>query len=155
MDASSSIISSFKFISYKIDEFTFEMSKHVSLLAVNKSITEKSEINIGIKQPILFKKDNRFISGIDCKITLMSNGVPVVNLKASISGLFTTEDSIDPTLVDNIVKMQFPTILFPYLRSTITTFFANAGFGTFIFPLINVVELAKNNLENIPIQIIE
>lgn len=155
MDASSSIISSFKFISYKIDEFNFEMSKHVSLLSINKNIIEKSEINIGLKQPIFMKKDNRFISGIDCKITIMSNNVPIVTLKAGITGLFTTDDVSDMSLVESIVKIQFPTILFPYLRSTITSFFANAGFGTFIFPLINVVELAKNNLENTPIQIIE
>lgn len=155
MGASSSIISSFKFISYKIDEFNFEMSKHVSLLSINKNIIEKSEINIGLKQPIFMKKDNRFITGIDCKITIMLNNVPIVTLKAGITGLFTTDDVSDMSLIESIVKIQFPTILFPYLRSTITSFFANAGFGTFIFPLINVVELAKNNLENIPIQIIE
>ncbi|MDA3811423.1 MAG: protein-export chaperone SecB, partial [Spirochaetaceae bacterium] len=56
------------------------------------------------------------------------------------------EPGVPKDTLINVAKYQFPTILFPYLRSTVTSFFANAGFGTFIFPLINVVELAKKLL---------
>jgi preprotein translocase subunit SecB len=34
-------------------------------------------------------------------------------------------------------------LLFSYLRSAITSIMAHAGLGSFIFPLINVHELAK------------
>ena len=43
----------------------------------------------------------------------------------------------------NIITLQFPSILLPYLRSTLTSILANAGFGSVVLPLINLVEVAK------------
>ncbi len=50
MAESSSIISEFRFISYKIDDFNFEMSKNVSLLGFTENTkTDDWEINLNIK----------------------------------------------------------------------------------------------------------
>jgi len=152
----SSIISNFKFISYKVDDFKFEMSKHLSLLSyVGNTNQDDWEINLSIKQPTFFKKNNSYIGGINCKISLLSEKKPILNLETSISGLFQSDNMLDKEVEENLVKYQIPTILFSYLRSTITTFIANAGFGTFIFPLINVVELSKKTLKDIQINIVE
>jgi hypothetical protein len=37
----------------------------------------------------------------------------------------------------------------PYLRAAITNALANAGFGTILFPLVNIYEMAKDT--SIPI----
>ena len=156
MVESSGIISNFKFISYKVDEFKFDMSKHLSLLGfVGNTVQDDWEINLSIKQPTFFKKNNSYIGGINCKIALLSDKIPILNLETSISGLFQSDDLLDREVEESLVKYQIPTILFPYLRSTITTFIANAGFGAFIFPLINVVELSKKTLKDIQINIVE
>ncbi len=156
MADSSGIVSNFKFISYKVDDFKFEMSKHLSLLGyVGNAQQDDWEINLSIKQPTLFKKNNSYIGGINCKISLLSDKKPILNLETSISGLFQSDNQLDADVQENLVKYQIPTILFPYLRSTITTFIANAGFGTFIFPLINVVELSKKTLKDIQINLVE
>ncbi|OHD24128.1 MAG: hypothetical protein A2Y34_09405, partial [Spirochaetes bacterium GWC1_27_15] len=147
MVESSSIISSFKFISYKVDNFKFEMAKHVSLLGFSGNTkSDDWEINLSINQPTYLKKNNLYIGSINCKIVLLSDNNPVVNLETSISGLFQSDCQLDKTVEENLVKYQIPTILFPYLRSTVTNFIANSGFGSFIFPLINVVELSKKTL---------
>ena len=152
----SSITSSFKFISYKVDDFKFEMSKHISLLSYTGNTNKDDwEINLSIKQPTLFKKNNSYIGGINCKVSLLSDKKPIINLETSISGLFQSDNQLNHDVEENLVKYQIPTILFSYLRSTITTFIANAGFGSFVFPLINVVELSKKTLKNIQINIIE
>lgn len=156
MAESCSIISKFKFISYKIDKFSFEMTKHISLLGFTGNINKDDwQINLAIRPPIYYKKDKLYIGGINCKISLLSDEKPILNLESSISGMFSSEDELDTESRDNLVKYQIPTILFPYLRSSITTFIANAGFGTFIFPLINVVELSRQTLKDIPINIVE
>lgn len=156
MSESSSIISSFKFISYKVDDFKFEMIKHISLLSFSGNTKDDDwEINLGIKQPTYFKKTNSYIGGINCKISLLSDNKPVVNLDTSISGLFQADSELSKEIEESLVKYQIPTILFPYLRSTITTFIANSGFGSFVFPLINVVELSKKTLKDIQINIVE
>ena len=107
MAESSSIISNFKFISYKVDDFKFEMSKHISLLGFSgNSNKDDWEINLSIKQPTLFKKNNSYIGGINCKISLLSDKKPIVNLEISISGLFQADNQLDKDVEENLVKYR-------------------------------------------------
>jgi preprotein translocase subunit SecB len=154
--STSSVESKFRFVSYKIDDFKFEMIKNISVLSYNGNINQdKTEINLRIKPPTFFKKNNIYVGGIDCKIGLISDDSSVFNLSVSISGMFQSENELQEDVKNSLVKYQIPTILFPYLRSTITTFIANSGFGTFIFPLINVVELSQKTLKDVQINIVE
>lgn len=155
MDTSSSVVSTFKFISYKIDKFNFEMKKQISILASKQNVFDVADITLGIKQPIFYTKNKYYVCGVECKIDLISNEKSIGNIESSISGIFTLDEPVGQELLEKIVKVQFPVILFPYLRSAITSFLANAGFGTFVLPLINVSELAKENLSGVPIQIVE
>lgn len=153
MGESSSIKSNITFVSYKVDEFKFETSKNLTTLSYSENNNKTDwDISLAIKQPIYFKTNNTYISGINCRIIIISNSEKIGELHISISGLFQSDGKIELEDETNLVKYQFPAILFPYLRSTVTTFIANAGFGTFIFPLINVVELSKATLKDVEIK---
>jgi preprotein translocase subunit SecB len=48
-----------------------------------------------------------------------------------------------------MVRINIPAILLPYLRAAITTIISQAGFGTIVFPLINIYEIAASHPVNI------
>ncbi len=149
----SSVVSTFKFHSYKIDEFRFSIEKKIELLAFQGCYNQDSwDPEISIRQPTYFEGFKYYLSGVGCKLSLRPNkiaGAPILAVaEASISGIFSTENRFTPDDEEALVKYQMPAILFPYLRSTITSFFANAGFGSFIFPLINMQEVARQTLKD-------
>ncbi|MCD6396858.1 MAG: protein-export chaperone SecB [Spirochaetaceae bacterium] len=125
-------------------------------------------INFALTIPTYFKANKKYHVGIKTNIELLAmiskedivhdpSSNPLISLEASISGLFSVKDfnELDSDTVDNIVKYQFPTLLLPYLRGTVTSFLANAGFGTFIFPLVNMAKLSSNLLKDTPISVVE
>ncbi|MBI5238132.1 MAG: protein-export chaperone SecB [Deltaproteobacteria bacterium] len=69
----------------------------------------------------------------------------LVKLSIGIAGVFTAEEGrFEKTTEETLIKIQIPTLLFPYIRSAITSILAHAGLGSVLFPLINIHELAKN-----------
>jgi preprotein translocase subunit SecB len=56
---------------------------------------------------------------------------------------------MDPQREKNMVQINIPAILLPYLRSAITTILSQAGFGTIVLPLINIYEIAKQQTTEI------
>ena len=70
---------------------------------------------------------------------------PLFSLEASMVGEFTVEGEVSDEIRESRVKYQMPTLLYPYLRATITSFFANSGYGAFIFPVINMRAVIDNN----------
>ncbi|MDM8517761.1 protein-export chaperone SecB, partial [Desulfobacterales bacterium HSG16] len=116
----------------------------------------------GIRNPQYIKSRASYISGLNLELDVFSDNAnekeahSLINVKAGISGLFKVKN--DRFLEENekkIVLIQFPALLLPYLRSAITGLIANAGLGTFIFPLINLRGLIKDVMENTEIQTIE
>lgn len=70
-----------------------------------------------------------------------------------MSGYFkVAEGPLDPELEKNLVRIQIPAILFPFVRSAISSLTINAGFPGVILPLINVQEIAKEAGDKIQIQ---
>ena len=155
-----SIKSSFQFISYKIDRFKFDIKPYLGILESNKSVDENLwKIKIAIRQPIYFKSEKRYVGGLDVLLELDSPNIEIkknnkgsnkkeksspLKLESGIAGAFAVDEGrFDKKIEESIVKHQFPAILYPYLRGAITTFLANAGFGSVIIPLINIYELAK------------
>jgi preprotein translocase subunit SecB len=154
----SSINSSFKFVNYKIDEFTFSTTKKVNVLAdVIVLSSDNVNLSIGINKTSFFKNEGFYVSGLSAKIDLIKEKEHIATLNIGLSGLFTVDNSseLSQDIIDSIAKLQFPTIMFPYLRGAVTSFLANAGFGSFIFPLINVAAIAENNSDLEYIEIIE
>ncbi|MCX5782588.1 MAG: protein-export chaperone SecB [Elusimicrobia bacterium] len=164
-NADSGITSVFKFLSYKVDSFNYEMIKNLNLLEVAGNIKPALwNFKIGIRQPIYFKDRNYYICGLSGSISLDNqegNGdkKALISLETGISGIFKVESSSMNRLTkeeeNTVVKFQMPAILLPYLRGAITSFLANAGLGSVILPLVNVQALATKALEGLDIQVVE
>ena len=60
-----------------------------------------------------------------------------------ISGMFTSKNTVDKQTEETFAKVTLPALLMPYLRATMTNILSNAGFGTILFSLVNIYELAK------------
>ncbi len=155
--------SEFKFESYKIDTLKLNTAKTVELLNFNGNIpTEKWKIDIRIRTPQYLKSKSSYISGLNIVLNVLGDSEDekesntLINIEAGISGLFKVKnDRFLEGSEKNIVLIHFPALLFPYLRSALTGLIANAGLGTFIFPLINIPGLIKESMKDIEIQVIE
>ncbi|WP_415713295.1 protein-export chaperone SecB [Maridesulfovibrio sp.] len=156
-----SIKSGFQFKAYKIDTFNFELAPHLNLLALQEIDPDLWKISIGIRQTSFHNTDDVYLGGLDLRLhmyedeqnKISSDSTPIISLEAGIAGIFQVEDRLEEKLEKNLAKLQIPSILLPYLRSSITSFLANAGFGCALLPLINIYELSKK--EDYEIQIVD
>lgn len=170
-----SIESEFKFISYKIGAFQFRMEKAIGLLLFRENFDpEKIDFRIAVHPPLYFKSKQIYICGLSCQVFLnqpkekasepgnseatavesKADNVRLFELSASIDGVFQTKSQtrFPVELEDTLVKLQAPTILFPFLRSSIVSFFADAGFGSVIMPLVNVTKIAEMQKDKLVIK---
>jgi preprotein translocase subunit SecB len=146
--ADESGVASFQFISYKIDRVKLNVAQNVTVLAIN-TIPDLSDMDfrIGIRNSSKFLSNNTvcYIGGINVDITIRdSKQDEILNGSFGIAGLFSS-NNMDEQSEENMVRINIPAILLPYLRSSITTILSQAGFGTIVLPLINIYEIAKNN----------
>lgn len=164
----SSVTSSFRFEGYKIDRIFYETIPEVKFLEAMGLEPTGWKSEIIIRQPAYFKIGKKYVGGIDMTITYPINVSPIEDSKLpakegdsnqnknfvtfiiGIAGLFSVEEGrFEKNIEENLVKNQIPAILFPYLRSAITSISAHAGIGTILLPLLNIQELAKNANLNI------
>ncbi len=170
MDDNGGIKSNFQFISYKIDRIEFKGNQNIKfLLKSGGDQRETFDMAINIRQPAYVKSKKYYIGGIDAKISQDINpekkreGIieelddnTYFILKMGIAGVFSVEEGrFDQKLEENLVKLQIPSLLFPYLRVGITSVLSSAGLGVPIMPLINVHNIAKKMLGETPITILE
>lgn len=159
----SSIISGFQFLNYKVDSFNVKNKNRVSNILTTLKADDKWNSSISIRKPTLYKKDLLCLGGVRLLLVLPDETIdettenPLISLDCNIVGLFKV---IDPKEYEskkeeyeNLMKYQIPALLSPFLRSTITSYFANAGYGSFIFPLINFHQLAYE--QKVELEIIE
>ena len=148
----SSVISKFQFHSYNVYKFSFNRNTLVGF-SLSKLLWS---FDLGIIRPVYYSKEKVYICGISLQGVAKkenSTGEGLINFEADISGVFKVEKRIkEKGLEEKLVKIQGPSLLFPYLRSTITSYSANAGFGPIVLPLINVHQIAENSLQGIEIQ---
>ena len=139
--------SNFKFLNYKIDSFTFELE------CSNKTIYSKIfegnlTFGIALKQPMFIERELTYLGGFNCKISLEDEELPIENktvfsLESGIIGAFSFENPLSQEREAILVKKQIPAILLPYMRGSISSFLANAGFGSIVLPLINMNAVAE------------
>jgi preprotein translocase subunit SecB len=153
------IESSFQFVSYKIDIFQFDVTKDVKSLLFNGILpTEQIELSVSIRNPLHISSDNAYVGGLDILISLYFSSEHVESNRiargrAGVSGYFkVVGESLDVETEKNLVRVQIPAVLFPFVRSAISSLTINAGFPGVILPLINVQELAKQAGDEIQIQ---
>jgi preprotein translocase subunit SecB len=145
--ADGSGVASFQFISYKIDNVNLNVTKNVGILATNALLQpNETEFTISIRNPCKYLINDavHYVGGIKVDITIRDrNKEQILKGTFGISGLFRPQ-CLDGQGEENMVRINIPVILLPYLRSSITTIFSQAGFGTIILPLINIYEIVKN-----------
>lgn len=165
MSDNSSIISKFQFLNYKIDSFNVKNKNKVSnILNVLKS-EDKWGSSISIRRPTFYKKDFLCLGGMKLLLVLNDETIAekernkdnaVISLECSIVGLFRIdpkEYETNKSDCESLMKYQIPAILSPFLRATVISYFANAGYGSFIFPLLNFFQMAEE--QKIEIEVIE
>jgi preprotein translocase subunit SecB len=95
-------------------------------------------------------------SSVDTQDNTKKEVVPLIKCEVSIVGMFSAEQGrFSKDIEDKLVKIQIPAILMPYVRATITSLLAHAGFGSVIFPLINIHEVARQAVAAADIQLID
>lgn len=153
-----SVNAAFQFVSYKIDLFQFSARQDLSYLGLDALDSEKVNIKISFRPPVFDKSNALYMGGIEATFSYpFKDEESLFDLQAGIEGIFQVVDKsqMEPDLEEDMVKYQIPAILFPYLRAAVTGFFASAGLGSFIFPLINVREMGKRIGDELKIQVVE
>ena len=153
-----SINSDFQFYSYRVKRFNFY---------TDPSLEPSSELhwnfNFKVSNPAYSRGQKIYICGVAVKGStskeqeqkgIVEQGA--LNFEAEIAGIFKVEKQIpSKKLEEQLVKIQGPSLLLPYLRATITSYFANAGFGPFMLPLINIHKLAEDSLKDVEIKMLD
>ena len=134
--------SSLRFIDYYVEEVQFYN---------NNFFEEKSvELDFNISHSIEYTQDenNTFLVTLNIVIfdNAKENNYPFT-IKVSITGVFQTNIE-DTKSIKNFAEINSIAILFPYLRSIVSTYTANANIQPLILPPINVVNMLKENNEN-------
>ena len=149
--ASGGVTAQFDFLSYKIDTIDFKIGNKLNvLLDVNPVKVEDVNLSIKIRNTEKFGSDDGailYIGGLSTKVTITDSETEneVLNAVFGISGVFAPIGEVSSEAEEGFTKTNIPAILMPYLRATMTSVLSNAGFGTVLFPLINVYELANNS----------
>lgn len=161
METNRVIKSPFQFKSYKIDTVNLNVRRDIGVLEGSTLANDSWDFKLRIRHPQFFKAKNCYIGGLDVLTNLYEQGKDsieeflMVQLEAGIAGVFYVNGTLEKSTEDILVRVQIPAILLPYLRSTVSALLSSAGFGSVIFPLINIHALAEENRDKIQIQIIE
>lgn len=141
--------SSFQLISYKVDDFHFEMNKHIGILLGKGSFPW--EFSVSVAEPQHFPEDDVYIvsikiEGVSKNKIQKKDSEEIVEEKSLIfqmttAGVFKTENKFLKEEENNLLKFQAPALLFSQSRAVITSFLACAGFGSVELPLVNFREL--------------
>jgi preprotein translocase subunit SecB len=148
-------IASFQFVSYKVDTVNVQVTKNINTLLIY-SLLPSNRINFEIafrKAGKYFLNDAvHYVGGLNIKIEIYDiNNKQILSGDFGISGLFRLTGETNRNFEENMVHVNIPAILLPYLRSAITTILSQAGFGTIVLPLINIYEMTKQN----PVEILD
>jgi preprotein translocase subunit SecB len=122
---------------------------------------EEWKVAYAFRDPIYFEKLNKYIGGLDIQLKLYAETndaeaetsaceeddtiKEILHLEAGIVGTFALgENSFSESQIENLVTLQIPSILMPYLRAAVSSFLCSGGWLNAPLPLLNVYEMAKH-----------
>lgn len=154
------------FESFKIENLELSMQPRLDILGVTGSIDPNAwDINFQLRVPSYIKSVKKYIGGFDLQMGLHPKTVELkdkttanalISLRLGIVGLFRVDEGrLTKDVEKKLIKVNIPMILMPYARGTITSLFANGGYGSVILPLINIIKLSESSLKDIDIMEIE
>lgn len=98
---------------------------------------EELKLDINVKSAFKNENKNTYLIFIQLKV---QDVIQSLNIECEAVGVFLTDKPIDEDFKESpFVRVNSPAILFPYLRSYITTITANSGLSPIILPSINFV----------------
>lgn len=152
MDDKNSVTADFQFLSYKIDTIKFSVENSLGVLQCREPIdTDRFQLGIKIRTPQKFvyaDGEAEYVGGLDIRVGILSpknDDCEIASGEFGIAGIFKKIGLLKDGLEEHMVKETIPSILLGYLRSTISSTFANAGFGSVIIPLININKLVQQS----------
>lgn len=150
--------SGIQFESYKLDDILFQLVPEVNILAKKQYSNCEIKYQFAFRNALRLKEDIKisYVTGLKIDLTVFDKDLnkQIASGSFVITGLFSSTGEFSKEIEEKLIKYQAPTILFPYIRSSISLILATAGFSTIILPLINVAEAAKSlnlKIEDVPI----
>lgn len=116
--------SQLKFINFVVPKFIFEKIK----------IDKEENLFEIIPQAVISRLNKQFHINIDLEILDVDNNF---NLKLLCVGIF-EYDTEDEELLLNFMSVNGPAIVFPYIRSFVSSYTALSGFDTITLPTLNL-----------------
>ncbi|NLK98172.1 MAG: hypothetical protein GX272_08895 [Epulopiscium sp.] len=123
-----------RFTNYKVDKIEFKLNPNYK--------NEKIDIDLNIKKQVMFDENEKvwnvkLITKVFEDAT--ENNYPF-SLEIELTGIFEV-DTEDDNNTEKLLNINAVAILFPYVRSLISTYTANANVQPLILPAINVNKL--------------
>ncbi|PXV63103.1 preprotein translocase subunit SecB [Halanaerobium congolense] len=134
--------SSLKFLNYDVDNIIFEKNKEFD--------QEKVKMDISLKKDISFmekESDGSEKYSVSLEINIFED--PIENnfpfsLFIKITGYFNVITK-DEKMKEELINLNSVSILFPYLRSLVSTITANSNISSLIIPPLNINKLLDEN----------
>ena len=127
--------SQLNFINFVVPKFLFE-----------KLPIEKENDSFEIKpQAVINREKEQFHINMDIEINDYENSF---SLKMFAVGIFEYQTEKDELLM-NFMSINGPAIIFPYIRSFISSFTSLSGFDTITLPTLNLSGFQKDILDNL------
>lgn len=131
--------SSLRFLDYVVEKIEFYVNSDFREETVN--------IDFNIKKDIIYLEDEMNTMHVILDLSIFENPVEnnyPFNMKVLLKGIFQLDGS-DADNRETFAEINSIAILFPYLRSLVSTYTANANIQPLILPPINVVKLLQEN----------
>ena len=124
--------SSLQFHNYRVNRVVFES---------NESFTEGTvNVDFSINREVAIELPNASVTlSIDVFKDAKEKNYPF-SMSLSITGYFTIEGESEET-AQKLAEMNTVAILYPYIRSIVTTYTAQANVSPLILPTINVIRM--------------
>lgn len=116
--------SQLNFVNFVVPKFLFEKVQ----------VEQQESIFEIIPQAVISRKNKQFHINIDLEIFDVENNF---NLKLLCVGIF-EYDTEDELLLLNFLSVNGPAIVFPYIRSFVSSFTSLSGFDTITLPTLNL-----------------
>lgn len=139
-------ISKLRFENYFVKGLKFDINSEFES-------TDYLELDIDFNQELeLDYEQKKAIIVLECKLfeNAIEKNYPFT-LNVSLVGFFEFNSDLSEEQIINMLEVNGTAILFPYLRSIITTITSNIGIQPIILPTLNIVDMLrqKNNKDNI------
>lgn len=127
--------SQLNFVNFVVPNFLFEKVQ----------VDQPENIFEVIPQAVISRKNKQFHINIDLKIFDPENDF---NLKMLCVGIF-EYDTEDEQLLLNFLSVNGPAIVFPYIRSFVSSFTSLSGFDTITLPTLNLSSHKEQLIETL------